>query len=79
MANRFWVAGPNSVFAQPGAEPAGLFAGVWHGAISPVTFFVSLFNDDVSIYEVHNNGGWYDFGFLAAVGSSWGSAGASTK
>ena len=27
-------------------------------------FVVSLFTDRVNIYEVHNNGNWYDFGFM---------------
>ncbi|KGN37502.1 hypothetical protein N803_14120 [Knoellia subterranea KCTC 19937] len=43
---------------------SGFWFGLWHGAISPITFIVSLFNDDVAIYEVHNSGHWYDFGFL---------------
>ena len=28
-----------------------------NGAISPVTFIISLFNSKVQMYEVHNNGG----------------------
>jgi len=77
MPNRFYVGGPNSVYAVPGADPAGFFAGLWHGIISPITFLVSLFHEDVAIYEAHNNGGWYDFGFLIGVGASLGSTGAS--
>lgn len=46
---------------------AGFWLGLWHGLISPITFLVSLFNDHVSIYEVHNNGGWYNFGFMIGV------------
>ncbi len=41
---------------------------MWHGLILPVTFVVSLFAEDVSIYEVHNSGHWYDFGFLLGAG-----------
>jgi hypothetical protein len=26
-----------------------------------------LFNDNVNIYEVHNNGNWYNFGFMLGV------------
>jgi len=43
----------------------------------PFTFIVSLFNPDVGIYEINNNGGWYNFGFVvgaSAVGGSGGSA-----
>ena len=39
----------------------------WHGIIIPVTFVISLFNDNVSIYEVDNNGNWYDFGFMLGI------------
>jgi hypothetical protein len=37
------------------------------GLISPITFIVSLFNDKVNIYEVHNNSNWYNFGFMLGV------------
>ena len=45
-------------------EVAGFRLGLWHGIIAPVTFVISLFNNSISMYEVHNNGGWYNFGFL---------------
>jgi len=48
-------------------EPAGFFMGLWHGLISLITFIISLFNDNVGIYEVNNNGGWYNFGFILGV------------
>ena len=49
----------------------GLLYGLLHGFITPISFFTSLFNDNVAIYAVNNNGGWYDLGFL--LGSSgWG-------
>ena len=58
--------------ANPGvsdaAESAGFFLGLWHGAIAPITFFISLFSDNVNIYEVANNGNWYDFGFVLGAG-----------
>jgi hypothetical protein len=47
---------------------AGFPRGVWHGLISPVTFVVSLFDDEVGVYEAHNLGAWYDLGFLLGVG-----------
>jgi len=47
--------------------PAGFWLGVWHGIICPITFLVSLFNDNVGIYEVRNNGNWYNFGFVAGI------------
>jgi hypothetical protein len=47
---------------------ANFWYGLWHGLILPVTFVVSLFNDDVGVYEVANEGHWYDFGFLLGAG-----------
>ena len=49
----------------PGAP--GFWLGLWHGFICPITFLVSLFNDHVGIYEVHNDGHWYDFGFVFGI------------
>lgn len=51
----------------------GFWLGLWHGFITPVTFIVSLFKESVGIYEVHNNGGWYDFGFMIGVSFVFGS------
>jgi hypothetical protein len=60
------AAGPNpAVNTLPDeGSIAGFWLGLWHGVIAPVTFVVSLFNDSVNVYEVHNNGGWYNFGFV---------------
>ena len=55
--------------ANTGQSPTGanFWWGLWHGMILPVTFIVSLFTDTVSIYEVDNNGNWYDFGFMLGI------------
>ncbi|MBU6426990.1 hypothetical protein KGQ27_01995 [Patescibacteria group bacterium] len=58
---------------------AGFWRGLWHGMICPIMFIVPLFSDNVSIYEIRNNGGWYNFGFLLGAGSSLGSSGASAS
>ena len=55
------AAGPGSRFVE---EPAGFWAGLWHGLICIVTFIISLFTDRVQMYEVNNTGGWYNLGFL---------------
>lgn len=47
----------------------GFFGGLWHGIIAPASFVISLFMDDVAVWAVNNNGGWYTFGFLIGVGS----------
>jgi hypothetical protein len=61
------AAGPNPNVAT-GPDPAGFWLGLWQGLILPVTFVVSLFNDDVGIYEVANRGHLYDLGFLLGAG-----------
>ena len=48
-------------------KSAGFWSGLWHGLISPITFIISLFSDNVNIYEVHNSGNWYDFGFMLGI------------
>jgi hypothetical protein len=65
--------GANDVAAGGGQELAGFWLGLWHGIIVPFTFVISLFNDNVNIYEVHNNGNWYDFGFVLGLSVVFGS------
>jgi hypothetical protein len=72
MTNKLAVAGPDSKFKLPDAEPAGFWAGLWHGSILPLAFIVSLFKPGVGIYETNNNGAWYNFGFLLGASSSLG-------
>lgn len=79
------AAGPNQLAGSPTeeGEVAGFLPGFWHGVIAPITFVISLFSDNVTMYEVHNNGGWYNFGFLLGMmvifGGSGGGAGRSGK
>ncbi len=61
------AAGPNNVAQVSAPHIAGFWLGLWHGLISPVTFLVSLFTSNVNIYDVHNNGNWYNFGFILGV------------
>jgi hypothetical protein len=63
------TAGTNPSIDVPDAEgnTAGFWSGLWHGLISPVTFIISLFSDNVNVYEVYNNGNWYDFGFMLGI------------
>lgn len=73
------AAGANPAAGSPdaGGDVAGFWLGLWHGVITPITFVVSLFNDGVNVYEVHNNGGWYNAGYvLGAVCLIGGSHGA---
>ena len=43
---------------------AGVLLGIWHGIISPVTMVLSFVNPELQMYEVHNDGNQYNFGFL---------------
>jgi len=60
------TAGPNELSNSPDeeGEVAGFWQGLWQGFIAPFTFIISLFSDSIHMYEVHNNGGWYNFGYL---------------
>ena len=49
------------------------------GIIIPVTFVISLFNDNVSIYEVDNNGNWYDGFMLGIAGPFSGIGGGASR
>jgi hypothetical protein len=77
------AAGPNSQrsVADTQGHVAGFWLGLWHGIVAPVTFFISLFAKSVSVYEVHNNGNWYNFGFVIGAGIlfSGGAAGARKR
>lgn len=75
------AAGPNEMKNTPNrdTEVAGFWKGLWHGLIFPFAFIASLFLDHIGIYEIHNNGGWYNLGFLLGAmmvlgGSSGGAA-----
>ncbi len=76
------AAGRNPNLDVPNAKygTASFFQGLWHGVIIPVTFVISLFTPEVNVYETHNNGGWYNFGFLLGcsiiLGGSGGAGGA---
>lgn len=62
--------GPNSAEKTPDAHGkiSGFLLGLWQGFISPVTFVISIFTKNVRIYEVHNNGFMYNFGFVIGAG-----------
>ncbi len=63
------AAGANEAvgIADVEGDIAGFWLGFWHGLIAPITLLISLFKDGVNVYEVHNNGNWYDFGFVFAI------------
>lgn len=64
-----WRAGPNPLVNTPdeSGRIAGFWLGMWHGFVAPVNVVRSLFNDSVHVFEVHNSGNGYVFGFLLGV------------
>ena len=61
--------GPNPLVnkTDKNKHVAGVWMGVWHGIISPVTLIISFSNPNVQMYEVYNDGSQYNFGFLVGV------------
>ena len=49
-------------------DPVGFWYGLWHGIALPFSWIGSLIWDDIAIYAIYNNGGWYDFGFFLGLG-----------
>ena len=49
------------------ASAPGFLLGLWHGFIFPIAWVISLFDADISVYAVPNNGGWYDFGYFLGI------------
>jgi hypothetical protein len=72
------AAGPNEAVGT-GEDAAGFWLGLWHGIILPVSFVISLFTDNVSVYEVANDGNWYDFGFFLGVLIALGGGGSQAR
>ena len=47
----------------------GFWNGLWHGTIMGFSLIGSLISDEIAMYAVNNNGGWYNLGFfLGTVG-----------
>jgi len=54
---------------------AGFWLGLWQGFIAPFVFVASLFKSGPNIYKVHNNGAWYNFGYLFGPACFFGGGG----
>ncbi len=56
---------------------ATFWSGLFHGIISPVTLFITLFTGKIDMYEVRNVGWGYDCGFFLGIAivlsGGWGS------
>jgi len=47
----------------------GFWNGLWDGWTAIFAFIGNLFGGHYGVYQVHNNGNWYDFGFLLGIGA----------
>lgn len=72
------AAGPNPEVGA-GEDTPGFLVGLWHGLIFFFTFVISLFTDKVSVYEVANDGNWYDFGYFLGLMIALGGGGAGAR
>jgi hypothetical protein len=71
------TAGANTMqsMTAPEGSIAGFWSGLWHGFIAVFTFIISWFSDSVGVYEIHNNGFWYNLGFLIGASAFFGGGG----
>ena len=74
------AAGPNPSQGSPNdrGTVTGFWQGIWHGFIAPFVFVGSLFKSNLTIYEVHNNGAWYNFAYLLGLACFFGGSGNRT-
>ena len=61
------------------SDPYGFWGGLWHGMIAPFSFIGSLFSNDIAVFALDNNGGWYNFGFVLGIGALCGGGGSQTR
>lgn len=58
---------------------ADFLNGLWDGMTAVFAFIGNLFGGRYGVYEVHNSGGWYDFGFLLGIGALGASVSETTR
>jgi hypothetical protein len=52
--------------------PTNFWWGLWQGLIIYLSFITSWFDNNVVLYQVNNNGFWYNLGYLIALSVSVG-------
>jgi len=53
--------------ATVAAQTAGFWLGLWQGCIVFISFVVSWFDKDISIYQAGNVGIWYNLGYILGL------------
>jgi hypothetical protein len=56
-------------------DVAGFWLRLWQGLRAPFVLLASLFKSDLNFYEVHNNGAWYNLGYLFGLACLFGGGG----
>jgi len=75
IAGFIWLALTYNIHVLPiqecveGTKIYGFWNGLWHGMISVISLIASMFNHDITIYAVNNNGVWYNLGFIMGCGA----------
>ena len=62
--------------------PANFWLGLWQGLIICLSFIASWFDNNIVLYQVHNNGFWYNLGYiigLIIIGAGSGASRRSSK
>lgn len=54
------------------SEVRGFWWGLWNGMTAGFSFIGSLFDKDIAVYAVNNNGAWYNFGFVLGISGLFG-------
>lgn len=50
-------------------EIGGFWWGLWNGMTLAFSFVGSLFDSSITVYDINNNGNFYNFGFVVGTGS----------
>jgi hypothetical protein len=61
---------------------ANFWLGLWQGLIVFLSFIASWFDNNIVLYQVHNNGFWYNLGYiigLIIIGAGSGASRRSSK
>ena len=68
-----------SVCLETAGEASGFWGGILDGILVPFAIIGKAFDSEVAIYNVNNNGFWYDLGYAFGCGGLSFGASKSTK
>ncbi len=59
--------------------PANFWLGLWQGLIVCLSFIASWFDNNIVLYQVYNDGFWYNLGYIIALFVSVGGGGGAFR